>query len=398
MFLFSDIKKTFVINRLRSILSLLSIAIGAASLIAVISLSMGYSKELEKINFGKAARKIDVLENFYVNDRYGPPTLDDWKAIKDRYKRDIEASFLQQSGTYTAKWGHNNESGILQGVMGDYLFDGDISFFMGRSFSSREQNSPEMLCVIGYKVAQTLFKDTGPVGKNIRINKTQCKVLGVLASQSGRFEAINNMIYMPFWAFQRATLNKSKNIKAVDQLNFYVRSEKERARVIRDIEKTMRQRHGAPIAGITPFLIAENPFSNDNVDDQRQLTSLFMIFIGALSLIAGMLGVTNSMLASVSERKKEIGIRMAIGALPQDIRLQFLTEATLLSSIGVALGILLGGTLVYSVEIIYDWPFILDIRLIGLSVITGLVSGIISGFYPANKAAQTPPTEAIRGN
>lgn len=396
MFLQTELAKVFAANKARALLSVLSIALGAASLIAMVSLTEGYSKQLETLNFGEAANRIAVSENFYIDDHFPPPTIDDWKEITRLHGDKIAASFIRTSSSYHIRNGLNQHYGALYGVMGDYTFDSNLLFYRGRNFNAEEQATTERICVLGYDVARKMFGSNSMIGKSLRLNNSSCRIIGVLNHAVGRTSYFNESIFMPFWAYLRVTTQQQAFAKSVDVMEFFVADEVFRSQMVSKIDETMRKRHGAPAAGAPPFLVGDPVGSTEAVHEQRRVASIFVISLGGLSLVTGVIGVANAMLASVTERKREIGIRLAIGASPQDIRIQFLFEAIAIACVGVWLGLVVGLGSAALIGTLFEWPFALNWQVIALGICAGMIAGVGAGLYPASKAARCPPAEVIR--
>lgn len=396
MFFRSELWKSLVTNPTRVLLSILSIALGSASLIALVSLTQGYAKQLEDLNFGLASTRVSVTENYFVEDRYSGPTVSDWQAIRHMLGAQLAASFTRSSTSYTARVGVTELHGSLYGVLGDYNYDLRMRLSRGRGFSSDDLSSADRICILGNNVASKLFPSGSVIGQQLRINGAYCKIVGVSSRLIGRNAYVNDAVFMPFWGFVRLDEEKRQNIKSVDVIEFFVADETARRSIIASIDKKMRQRHGAPAAGATPFLIGDNLGSTEAANEQRKAATTFLISLAGIALITGVLGVANSMLANVSERQREIGIRLAIGATPKDIGIQFLMESVLLACCGVFVGLVIGLVSAALIGAIYEWPFILNLNLILLAVFTALASGISAGLLPAIKAARFPPAMVIR--
>lgn len=396
MFLQIDIAHTFKSNKVRTGLSLASIAIGAASIIAIVSLTLGYASELERLNFGQAANRIAVTENFYVDDHYDGPRVDDWRWIKNQYGQFLAAAFARKSSSYVARTDTAEHYGILYGVIGDYSYDTNLVFARGRNFSSFEIESNSRLCLLGSTVANQLITRDSIVGRTIRLNRSLCRVVGVIQTVKGRNAFLNESILMPFGGYQQVVVSENASPNSVDLIEFFVVDEQLRQTMISNIDRAMRQRHGAPAAGIPPFLIGQDRAALESVSEQRRLAAVFLLVLGSLTMLSGVIGVANSMLASVTERKKEIGIRLAIGATPSDIRNQFLGESVALSSAGVLVGTLLGMLSAAIIAFTYEWPIEINLTLVMVAVSSAFLSGIGAGLYPAIKAASYPPSEVIR--
>jgi len=388
--------QTLTSNGVRSFLNLFSVAVSAASVVTVITISIGFSKELERLNFGKAAREISITENFYVDDRFGAPTYDDWRYLDARLGEKVEASTVAIGSRYYARFQTEYAFGMLIGVMGDYGFGAELELIKGMSFSASEIDSASRLCVLGQTTADELGATSPVLGEQIRVNQSLCKVIGIVTANNSQASIVNNSIYMPFGAFRRTSNEHRASPKDVDTISFFVRNEQDRPSVQNLIDETMRERHGAPAAGVPPFIFTNKSMSFAALKKQRQTLSLFLVSLGAVSLIVGVFGVSNSMLATVNERKKEIGVRMAIGATPSDIRDQFIVEACLITGIGSVAGGIVGTWVSFVIGDLTDWPVVVSWQVFAVTAITALVSGVAAGVYPAIKAAHMPPASAIR--
>ena len=413
-------------NFLRSILTALGVIIGIAAVIVMVSVGQGTQTELDNMISKLGSNRLEV---FSSSSRQGPVrggagsaaslTDDDAEAIR------IEIPEVQYVATSIRGGGQvvfaeNNWSTSWQGVNPDYFPVNDWQMALGEGFSARDYSSASKVVILGETVRRELFGDADPVGATIRLGRVPLRVLGVLDSkgQGSWGNDADDLILVPLETGRRrlASAASAGNVAAtaapgaaatavvaaprqastVQQISVSVGRAEDLAFVEEEINALMRQRHR-----IAPG--AEDDFAVRNIAEivstRTQTTRLMSLLLGAvasISLVVGGIGIMNIMLVSVTERIREIGLRMAVGAGPREIQAQFLAEAMLISLgggfIGIALGI--GGALLTSK--FGALPVQLDMEVVMMATGFSVATGLFFGFYPARKAAQLDPIEALR--
>ena len=279
----------------------------------------------------------------------------------------------------------------------------NVHSVLGRDFTAEEVSFRQRVAVLGHKIKKDLFGEENPIGEKIRIKKTNFKVIGVIDEKGTQsFMNMDENIYLPITAAQNFLLGQ-------DYIRWIIVNAKNEETIngaIEDIRSLLRERHNIYNPEGDP---AKDDFKVMGQKETAQIlgniTGIFTILlssIAAISLLVGGIGIMNIMLVSVTERTKEIGLRKAVGASKQDILSQFLLEAVLLTFIGGVFGIVFGALLSYGTSLVFGqflgetWGFLLPLKAVVLGVGVSIIIGLVFGIYPARKAAQLSPIEALR--
>jgi putative ABC transport system permease protein len=289
---------------------------------------------------------------------------------------------------------NKNWSSSVVGTTNDYLITGNWTLADGREFATDELQSGRSVCIIGETVRRELFGAINPIGDSIRVRNFDCEIIGLLASkgQGGLGLDQDDRVLMPLVTAQRR-LTGTNN---VDSILMSVRDIDQTQKVISDIKALMRERRN----------LAENVTDNFSVTDTRQIAETLsgtvrtltglLGAVAAVSLLVGGIGIMNIMLVSVTERTREIGVRMAIGALEREVLLQFLIEAVVLSAFGGVIGIVLAFAACYGVTSLIGMPFLFDPWVNLLAFLFSAAIGVVFGYAPARRAARLNPIDALR--
>jgi putative ABC transport system permease protein len=390
-------------NKVRSILTALGIIVGIAAVIAVVAIGEGASTSMKAqissmgdnmiIVFGGSMKKGGVH-----GGQGGYQTLmgEDAAAMSRDYPDLIKAyTPLVRSGGQ-AIFQQNNWSTQIQGVSPDFVTVRKWDVASGVFFTDSDMRTGARVCVIGRTVMDNLFDGQDPIGETFRIKNMPFKVLGVLAKKgtTSMGQDQDDIIIMPLPTVSRVLRRGSFN--NVDQLLFSIYSMdqlKETKRILSDL---LRQRHRLGPDMDDDFTIVDMTEISDMLTSVSSMMTILMAVVASISLLVGGIGIMNIMLVSVTERTREIGLRMAIGAAPVAILLQFLTEAAVLSTMGGILGILLGVGGAYIVGDLNKWPiYVTPISVVISFGFSGFV-GIFFGFYPALRASRLNPIDCLR--
>jgi len=385
-------------NLLRSFLTSLGIVIGVSAVITMVTIGNGATEKVKEEIKNLGVNMLIIRpgqrpRHFGVREIAKPFKLRDAEAIK-REISGIEAVAPTAATVIQAIYGNKNWSTTVTGSTNGFLDVTDWEIDMGRRFLPSELRSGVSVCILGHTVYKKLFGDEDPIGKRIRLKNISFKVIGVLKEkgQSSFGADRDDFILIPIKTFQRRISGNT------DVTNIYVSVKEGYSidKVIQDIKLLMRERrHIRPDEEDDFYILDMREIIRILSSTTKVLTS-FLGSIAAVSLIVGGIGIMNIMLVSVTERTKEIGIRMAIGALQRDVLLQFLIEAIILSSFGGIIGIIL--SIAISIFLCKSLlvPFVLDLRIILLAFGFSVAVGVIFGFFPARKAANMNPIDALR--
>jgi putative ABC transport system permease protein len=384
-------------NLMRSALTMLGIVIGVASVIIMVNLGSGATAQVagEIASLGSNLLMVRTGQRLGFGQRSEaePFDIDDAEAI-EREVGGIAAVAPGASQPMTAIYGNRNWSTTVTGSDNNYFPVGNWSLARGREFSASELRAGAAVCILGDGVRKELFGSQDPLGEKLRLNKLSCQVIGLLEAkgQSAGVRDQDDLVVIPLRTFWRRVAGNQD----VQMIYVSAREGASTSKVQRDIELLMRERRR----------IAANEDDDFNVRDMKEIaealtgtTRVLTTLLGAVaavSLLVGGIGIMNIMLVSVTERTREIGIRLAIGALEREVLLQFLVEAVVLSSFGGLLGILLAVGATYGLAALMGMPPLLDAGIMLLAFLFSAAVGVIFGYFPARKAARQDPIEALR--
>jgi len=384
-------------NLLRSFLTILGIVIGVAAVITMVTLGDGATRAVtEQIaSLGSNLLTVRPGQRLAGFGFLGAPPfkVEDAEAIAEQIGGvRVVAPTVNRSVTVIA--GANNWATSITGSTVDYFDAGNWKLAEGRLFNDSEERAGKAVCVIGSTVKRELFGNQSPVGAEIRIKQFACEVIGLLAAkgQSAMGTDQDDIIVMPLRTVQRR-LAGNTDVRAV---MVSVKDGVSTDKVKKQIEQLMRERRR----------LADNEDDNFSVFDTRQiaetLTGTIRVMttllgaVAAVSLLVGGIGIMNIMLVSVTERTREIGIRLAIGALEREVLLQFLIEAVVLSAFGGILGIALAAGASAGLAQLMQVPFLFNPGINLLAFLFAAAIGVIFGFFPARRAAGLNPIDALR--
>src|SRR5215212_7593820 len=392
-------------NALRRLLTMLGIVIGVAAVIAMVAIGSGARNLVDKQIRSLGANLAIVTPGNVTQGgaRLGAgaaSTLTDEDAAA--IKREIDgvvaaAPFVR--GNAQAVAGGANWGTTVYGVDNDYFAAREWDVESGRGFDPDEIRRGEIVALLGRTVAKNLFGDQDPAEQTIRVRNVPFKVIGVMDSkgQSAFGQDQDDVIFVPLDAGRRRVIgrNQAKD-RSVSSIFVKFDAEDDIAPGIQRIEALLRQRHRIASDQEADFSTRNLTEIANTASASANTLSMLLAAVAAVSLLVGGIGIMNIMLVSVTERTREIGLRLAVGARPRDILSQFLIEATTLSTIGGALGIGLGAGAAYLMAQIAGWPSLVSTNAIAVAAVFSAMVGIFFGFYPAQRAARLDPIEALR--
>jgi putative ABC transport system permease protein len=387
-------------NKMRSILTALGIIIGVASVVAMVAVGNGAQARITSQVSALGQNLLSVFagsrKSGGVNSGLGSAsalTLADADAI-GREVTDVVAISPEASTTAQAIANGRNWSTTIAGESPDYLKIRDWKLASGSMFTEHEVRSAAKVAVIGSKTANELFGPLNPVGQTVRVGNIPFVIIGLLESKGAGMGGQNqdDRIIIPYTtAMKRITGEKylrSINVQIVSAGRMDVAQQQ--------ITSLLRQRHRLTTGRDNDFNIFNQKEIADTVNSISKVITLLLGSIAGISLVVGGIGIMNIMLVSVTERTREIGIRIAVGAQPGDIKLQFLIEAITLSLLGGGIGVLAGIGASRLVSVFADFNAIVSTGSILLAFSVSFAIGVFFGFYPARKAARLDPIEALR--
>ena len=386
-------------NILRSILTILGIVIGVASVIAMVMIGDGttanVTANIEKLGSNMLNVRVGQEKRGAPRDDNSakPFKIEDITAIKNEVAN-LKGVTAENSGMANVVFGNKSNSSLIVGTTNDYFIIKDWEVEQGRIFEEGELSSGKSVCILGTTVVKNLFGDENPIGATIRIKNFPCSVIGVLASKGassfGRDQ--DEVVITPLKMYQRkiqGNLDVSSIIVSVMEEK-YIEDAKEQ------IISLMQDRRAVKVGESDNFHIRDMKDILNTMTSTTKMLTYLLGSIAAISLLVGGIGIMNIMLVSVTERTREIGIRLAIGAMQSEVLLQFLIEAIVLSTLGGIIGIFLGLGVGYMVVGIFDLPYIINTQIILISFIFSTLIGVVFGYFPARKAARLNPIDALR--
>lgn len=386
-------------NKVRSILTTLGIIIGVAAVITMVSLTQGAKRIIQEqltslggnsliINPGSRSRS-------GVGKGLGKTTTlpsEDAEAIRKLSIVTHVSPILDT--TEQVVWGNRDWFTALVGVSPDFVFINGWYPERGSFFHYEDVKNAELVCVLGKTVASNLFGYQNPLGKTIRIGNTSFKVIGVMSSigQTPGGKDQDDIVLIPYTTMQKRILG----VNHVNNISVSVRTSKDIPFAEAQITQLLRERHRIRLNMEDDFYVKTQLNIIERIFTISKIMTILLGSIASISLIVGGIGIMNIMLVSVTERTREIGIRMAVGAKERDILIQFLIEAVALSLTGGVIGIVLGiaGSKISS--LFTHWPTLVSFGSILLAFGFAAIVGIFFGLYPASKASKLDPIEALR--
>ncbi len=387
-------------NRLRSLLTALGVIVGVAAVIGAVLLTQGTSASINSRISGLGTNTLTIIpgasQSFGARGAAGTRqslTVDDATAIASVAHVTHVSPVMSLNGQ--AIYQDQNWNTSVDGVYADYQSIGNWQMAQGAWFSDADETSGNAVAVLGQTTADNLFAASAanPIGQTVLINSQAFQVVGVLQSKGATFgRNQDDIVFVPFSAAQA----RLRNSQYVSQIQAQVDNANDVSGAQTAITTLLEGRHNIPSGGTDDFTVRSSDQLVQTAQSFSQTLTLLLVGIAAISLLVGGIGIMNIMLVSVTERTREIGVRMAIGARRSDIRNQFLIEALTLSATGGVLGILIGLALGVGLTRSFGVPFALNPIPIVLAFGVSAAIGVGFGFYPAVRASLLDPIEALR--
>ncbi|MBO9631826.1 MAG: ABC transporter permease [Chitinophagaceae bacterium] len=401
--LFKIAMKALLRNKMRAFLTMLGIIIGVAAVITMVAIGQGSKKSIQDQLSSMGSNMITIRPQ--SNQTVGGGARLDASSVQSLKLEDVTAigkqaqhiSALSPAVTSRGQviYAGNNWPTTIQGVYPDFLTIRDWPLKDGILFSDENENNAAKVCLLGQTVVENLFTSgEDPVGKIIRFNKIPFKVIGVLAEKGENAfgQDQDDIVVAPFSTVQ-------KRILAITWVqNIYASATNESATddAVDEISTILRTQHKLKRGDQDDFMVRTQAELINTFSSTSQLLTVLLTAIAGISLVVGGIGIMNIMYVSVTERTKEIGLRMSIGARGIDILLQFLVEAILISVTGGIIGVLLGILAAQLITTFLSWPTLVSQSSIVLSFLVCAITGVFFGYYPAQKASRLDPIEALR--
>ena len=388
-------------NKMRTFLTMLGIIIGVASVIAMLAIGQGSKESIQaQISslgtnlltvFPSASMTAGVRQEAGTSIRM---TIDDYKAVATRCPAVMYSTpTVRVSGQLIS--GSQNWRTSVWGVNPDYFDIRDLQIQSGNIFSTADDHSASKVCVVGQTVAKNLYGDgVDPVGRQVRINKIPFQITGMLTAkgQNAFGQDQDDIVIAPFTTVQQRMMT----VTYINSIMVSATTEKMIPEASDEITQVLKERHHLGPSEDPDFTIRSQADIANAASATAGILTILLASIASISLLVGGIGIMNIMLVSVTERTREIGIRMGVGARGRDVLLQFLIEALMISLIGGILGAGLGILTSEVIANIMKWPVAITLESIALSFLFSTAIGIFFGWYPARKAANLNPIDALR--
>ncbi len=389
-------------NKLRSFLTMLGIIIGVASVIAMLAIGQGSKKSIQA-NIAEMGSNMIMIRPGQDKGPGGAQQdasdmqtlkLKDYETLKEqsKYLAAISPS-VNASGQFIN--GNNNTPSTIYGIAPDYMEIRQQKIADGEMFTDEDIRSSAKVCVIGKTVADNLFTNgEDPIGKVIRYNKIPFRVVGVLESKGYNSFGMDqdDVVFAPYTTVMKRILS----VTYLQGINASAITENMTDLAIEDVTNILRENHKLKGSDEDNFTIRSQQEMAEMMNSTSDTMTILLLVVACISLVVGGIGIMNIMYVSVTERTKEIGLRMSVGARGIDILSQFLIESILLSVTGGLIGVLFGIGAAVGINVFAHWPIQIQPWSVLLSFAVCSATGIFFGWYPAKKAASLDPIEAIR--
>ena len=385
-------------NLLRSFLTILGIVIGVASVVTLVTLGDGATRMVSDQISSLGSNLLTIRPGQRMGPGMGGAGAPAFKVA------DVEAIRQQVAGlnavaptankTVTVVAGAENWSTGITGTTNAWFVAGNWRIASGRTFTDSEERAGKAVCVIGETVRQQLFGNQNPVGSAIRIKQFSCEIIGLLASKGQGAMGMDqdDVVVMPLRGVQRR-LTASQDVRAI---MVSVKDADRIPRVMEQLKQLMRERRNIGTDEVDNFSVFDTRQIAETLSGTIGTMTMLLGAVAAVSLLVGGIGIMNIMLVSVTERTREIGIRLAIGALEHEVLFQFLTEAVVLSAFGGLMGLALAAIACLTLSGVMQIPFLFNTSINLLAFGFSAAIGVLFGYMPARRAAQLDPIEALR--
>lgn len=390
--------------RLRNCLTTLGVTVGVFAAVVTLTVGEGMRAEMRRSMQSVGTNTLNIMPNMIVSAGVVGSTRNanylssaDADALRDLPDLKAVAPITQNFAELIA--GDENRNAMVLGSTADILEVRDLQISDGEMFSDGDRNTPSLIAVLGHTLAGNLFPSGNAVGSTVRINNIPIRVVGVLKAKGDDADGneTDTMAIVPIKTSQRRLFG-SVMPNNVEQITVKVKSVGTMHAAENTITEILRERKHIKPDDDPPFSVINFEAMVETAQKTEKLATLFLACSAAISLIVGGIGIMNTMLVSVTERTKEIGIRRAIGASQSVILAQFLTEAIILSLAGCVIGITTGYSVIYVAAKFTDYKTSISLVSLLIAISSAFLTGVVFGFSPALKAALLPPAEALRSS
>lgn len=388
-------------NKMRCFLTMLGIIIGVASVITMLAIGQGSKDSIRKQISEMGSNMIMIFPGNMERGGVRQSSDDmqtmkpaDYESIRDETKYVAAVSpMVSSSGQFIC--GANNYPSKIEGVNSDYLEIRQLKIDNGNTFTEQDVKRASKVCIVGQTIVDNLFPNgEDPMGKVIRFNSIPFTIIGVLESKgyNSMGQDQDDIVLAPYTTVM-------KRILAIDYIQGIFASaltEGVTDEAIDEITQLLDRNHNIKDTDEEDFNIRSQQELSEMLNSTTEMMTLLLACVAGISLLVGGIGIMNIMLVSVTERTREIGLRMSIGAKGKDILTQFIIEAIIISVTGGIIGVVIGGVSSFLVKFLFNWPVSIQIYSVVLSFVVCTATGVFFGWYPAQKAANLDPIEALR--
>ena len=382
---------------LRSFLTTLGIVIGVSAVVTMVTLGNGATAAVQQQIASLGANILQIRPGQGFGRGGGGPQPPDFKfadvtAIRDQIAGVRAVAPQAQSGVTAIRNGSNWQTNV-NGTTGDFFTAQAWPLVSGRLFSAAEESAGKAVCILGNTVKQNLFQREDPIGQRIRVKDVSCEVIGLLTTRGqGGFADQDDVVIMPIKIVQRRfTGNRDIRMILVAVDDNY-----DTTTVQTSISSLLRERRSIAPGQDDNFNIFDTKQISETLSATTRILTMVMGAVAAVSLLVGGIGIMNIMLVSVTERTREIGIRLAIGAVGREVLLQFLVEAVVLACLGGLIGLALALVATIVVAPLIQVPFMFDPQINFVAFAFSAAIGVVFGYFPARRAASLNPIDALR--
>ena len=384
-------------NPMRSLLTVLGIVIGVAAVITMVTIGNGATQAVraEIESFGSNQLMLRPGQRMGPGGAAGAPSfkLADIEAIESQVAGVVSAAPQTSRSTTVVAQGKNWSTSVI-GTTNDYFTTDNRTLTQGRFFEPAEERAGSSVCVIGNTVRKELWGAGDPVGEMLRVGNFSCRVIGLLTEKGSAAMGgdQDDLVVIPFNTAARRLVGSTR----VSTILISISPDSDREALKSSLKDLMRERRSLSAGDIDNFSILDTAEIAEKVASTTQIMTMLLGAVAAVSLLVGGIGIMNIMLVSVTERTREIGVRLAIGATADEVLMQFLIEAVVLACLGGVLGVILAFGASAVLTTVMDLPYVFDLTINIVSFGFAALTGIIFGYFPARNAARLDPIEAVR--